>query len=214
MYHVIRMLTMLSGITCSHVKSHTDIGYKKSCQFQTACKTVVLLVQKFPFKTKDNAEIIIIKKWLMTGMISLFQAHPNTSKEEKKSLCRLIDARKLTAEAAAHAVQNDHLPVRSVMQVIFSEHGKLNRLTELSASFSSQRNPNPALELPGRCPSKREVLAQHQDVRRLREDVNRLQVIVAISSASLSVLRSNVLTLNHTYICRCNATLFRPRWTG
>jgi hypothetical protein len=50
---------------------------------------------------------------------SFFQAHPNTSKVEK-SLCRLIDARKLTAEAAAHAVQNDRLPVRLVMQVLFS----------------------------------------------------------------------------------------------
>ena len=68
------------------------------------------------------------------------------------------------------------MPVRSVMQVLFSEHGKLNRLAELSNSFSSQRSPNPALELPGRCPSKREVLAQHQEVRRLREDVVRLQV--------------------------------------
>ncbi|GJN05650.1 hypothetical protein PR202_ga23299 [Eleusine coracana subsp. coracana] len=113
---------------------------------------------------------------LYRAVDTYLKAHPNTSKEEKKSLCRLIDARKLTAEAAAHAVQNDRLPVRSVMQVLFSEHGKLNRLAELSTSFSGQRSPNPALELPGRCPSKREVLAQHQEVRRLREDVARLQM--------------------------------------
>ncbi|XP_062182457.1 coleoptile phototropism protein 1-like [Phragmites australis] len=113
---------------------------------------------------------------LYRAVDTYLKAHPNTGKEEKKSLCWLIDARKLTAEAAAHAVQNDRLPVRSVMQVLFSEHGKLNRLAELSASFSCQRSPNPALELPGRCTSKREVLAQHQEVRRLREDVARLQV--------------------------------------
>ncbi|KAL6626850.1 hypothetical protein ACP70R_030576 [Stipagrostis hirtigluma subsp. patula] len=113
---------------------------------------------------------------LYRAVDTYLKAHPNTGKEERKSLCRLIDARKLTAEAAAHAVQNDRLPVRSVMQVLFSEHGKLNRLAELSASFSGARSPNPALELPGRCPSKREVLAQHQEVRRLREDVARLQM--------------------------------------
>uniref|UniRef100_A0A0E0BXZ1 NPH3 domain-containing protein n=1 Tax=Oryza meridionalis TaxID=40149 RepID=A0A0E0BXZ1_9ORYZ len=107
------------------------------------------------------------------------KAHASTSKEERKSLCRLIDARKLTAEAAAHAVQNDRLPVRSVLQVLFSEHGKLNRLAELSgvggaASFGA---PSPAFDLPGaRCPSKREVLAQHHELRRLREDFARLQV--------------------------------------
>ncbi|XP_062194386.1 coleoptile phototropism protein 1-like [Phragmites australis] len=113
---------------------------------------------------------------LYRAVDTYLKAHPNTGKEERKSLCRLIDARKLTAEAAAHAVQNDRMSMRSVMQVLFSEHGKLSRLAELSASFTGQRSPNPALELPGRCPSKREVLAQHQEVRRLREDVARLQM--------------------------------------
>eukprot|EP00267_Zea_mays_P041665 XP_020393585.1 BTB/POZ domain-containing protein NPY5-like [Zea mays] len=114
-----------------------------------------------------------------SAWLHLRQAHPSTAKEERKSLARLIDARKLTVEAAAHAVQNERMPVHAVVQVLFSEHGKLNRLAELSASFSGQRSPspspNPALELPGRCPSKREVLAQHQEVRRLHDDVARLQ---------------------------------------
>uniref|UniRef100_J3LI89 NPH3 domain-containing protein n=1 Tax=Oryza brachyantha TaxID=4533 RepID=J3LI89_ORYBR len=40
-----------------------------------------------------------------------------------------IDARKLLVEATAHAVQNERLPVRCVVQVLFSEHGsKLTRL--------------------------------------------------------------------------------------
>jgi hypothetical protein len=108
------------------------------------------------------------------------QAHPGAGKEERKSLWRLIDgfdARKLSAEAAAHAVQNDRLPVRSVMQVLFSEHGKLNRLADLGASFTA--SPAAALDPysgSARCPSKREVLAQNQEMRRLREDVARLQV--------------------------------------
>ncbi|CAD6264974.1 unnamed protein product [Miscanthus lutarioriparius] len=58
-------------------------------------------------------------------LLPLEQAHPRATKEERRSLCRLIDARKLSAEAAAHAVQNDRLPVRCVVQVLFlsSEHG-------------------------------------------------------------------------------------------
>ncbi|OEL15105.1 hypothetical protein BAE44_0023880, partial [Dichanthelium oligosanthes] len=130
---------------------------------------------------------------LYRAVDTYLKAHPNTGKEERKSLCRLIDARKLTAEAAAHAVQNERMPVRSVMQVLFSEHGKLNRLAELSASFSGPRspNPNPALELPGRCPSKREVLAQHQEVRRLREDVARLQVQCNALQAQVDRLSSD-----------------------
>ncbi|KAG8067338.1 hypothetical protein GUJ93_ZPchr0005g14820 [Zizania palustris] len=117
------------------------------------------------------------------------KAHPHAGKEERRSLCRLIDARKLSAEAAAHAVQNDRLPVRCVVQVLFSEHGsKLSRLAEWSGSFRSlqARSPAPhdlqyssaavAAAAAARCPSKREVVAQHHELRRLREDVSRLQV--------------------------------------
>jgi hypothetical protein len=118
----------------------------------------------------------------------MYQAHPAAGKEERKSLWRLIDARKLSAEAAAHAVQNDRLPVRSVMQVLFSEHGKLNRLADLGASFTA--SPAAALDPysgSGRCPSKREVLAQHQEMRRLREDVARLQVLAHFFSFHSSI---------------------------
>ncbi|CAM0879921.1 unnamed protein product [Alopecurus aequalis] len=109
---------------------------------------------------------------LYRAVDTYLKAHPGTAKEERKSLWRLIDARKLSAEAAAHAVQNDRLPVRSVMQVLFSEHGKLNRLADLGAFFSGDLHSAGS----ARCPSKREVLAQHQETRRLREDVARLQV--------------------------------------
>ncbi|CAL9097694.1 unnamed protein product [Musa textilis] len=114
---------------------------------------------------------------LYRAIDTYIKAHPSTSKQERKTLCRLIDARKLTAEASLHAAQNERLPVRSVIQVLFSEHTKLNRLADWSGSFSGPRSPNPAaLEPPGRCPSKREVLAQQQEMRRLRDDVARLQV--------------------------------------
>ncbi|ONM08009.1 Phototropic-responsive NPH3 family protein [Zea mays] len=155
---------------------------------------------------------------LYRAVDTYLKAHPSTAKEERKSLARLIDARKLTVEAAAHAVQNERMSVRAVVQVLFSEHGKLNRLAELSASFSGQRSPspspNPALELPGRCPSKREVLAQHQEVRRLRDDVARLQVrqsaCLEFSSPHMYTNFGGAPTDAETYVCsmvqvQCNA---------
>uniref|UniRef100_A0A0D9ZUV8 NPH3 domain-containing protein n=1 Tax=Oryza glumipatula TaxID=40148 RepID=A0A0D9ZUV8_9ORYZ len=123
---------------------------------------------------------------LYRAVDTYLKAHPHAGKEERRSLCRLIDARKLTAEAAAHAVQNERLPVRCVVQVLFSEHGsKLTRLAEwTTGSFRSLQSRSPAdLIVTGgganggaRCPSKREVAAQHHELRRLREDVSRLQV--------------------------------------
>ncbi|XVE87017.1 hypothetical protein DITRI_Ditri18aG0082100 [Diplodiscus trichospermus] len=47
--------------------------------------------------------------------------HPGVSKSEKKRICRLMDCRKLSAEACMHAVQNDRLPLRLVVQVLFFE---------------------------------------------------------------------------------------------
>uniref|UniRef100_A0A0E0EAZ1 NPH3 domain-containing protein n=1 Tax=Oryza meridionalis TaxID=40149 RepID=A0A0E0EAZ1_9ORYZ len=120
---------------------------------------------------------------LYRAVDTYLKAHPHAGKEERRSLCRLIDARKLTAEAAAHAVQNERLPVRCVVQVLFSEHGsKLTRLAEwTTGSFRSLQSRSPADLITGanggaRCPSKREVAAQHHELRRLREDVSRLQV--------------------------------------
>ncbi|KAK3137366.1 hypothetical protein QOZ80_5BG0451360 [Eleusine coracana subsp. coracana] len=123
---------------------------------------------------------------LYRAVDTYLKAHPRASKEERRSLCRLIDARKLSAEAAAHAVQNDRLPVRCVLQVLFlsSEHGnQLSHHHHLSGggggggSFRDLLQARSLASAGARCPSKREaVLAQHHEMRRLREDVARLQV--------------------------------------
>ncbi|KAG2719738.1 hypothetical protein I3760_02G003900 [Carya illinoinensis] len=45
--------------------------------------------------------------------------HSGISKSERKRICRLMDCRKLSAEACLHAVQNERLPLRVVVQVLF-----------------------------------------------------------------------------------------------
>ncbi|XP_072956816.1 phototropic-responsive NPH3 family protein NPY4-like [Typha angustifolia] len=47
--------------------------------------------------------------------------HPGLSKSEKKKLCGLMDCKKLSADACMHAVQNERLPLRVVVQVLFFE---------------------------------------------------------------------------------------------
>ncbi|CAN0917858.1 BTB/POZ domain-containing protein NPY2 [Linum grandiflorum] len=47
--------------------------------------------------------------------------HPGLSKSEKKRACKLMDCKKLSAEASMHAVQNERLPLRVVVQVLFFE---------------------------------------------------------------------------------------------
>ncbi|OIW10922.1 hypothetical protein TanjilG_27868 [Lupinus angustifolius] len=47
--------------------------------------------------------------------------HSGISKSERKRICRLMDCRKLSVEACMHAVQNERLPLRVVVQVLFFE---------------------------------------------------------------------------------------------
>ncbi|PON74798.1 BTB/POZ domain-containing protein NPY [Parasponia andersonii] len=47
--------------------------------------------------------------------------HPGISKSERKKICKLMDCRKLSVDACMHAVQNERLPLRVVVQVLFFE---------------------------------------------------------------------------------------------
>lgn len=51
------------------------------------------------------------------------------SKADKKLLCRNLDCQKLSAGARAHAVRNELLPLRTVVQVLFFEQEKGNTPT-------------------------------------------------------------------------------------
>lgn len=98
----------------------------------------------------------------------------------------MIDSRKLTPEASLHAAQNERLPVRAVIQVLFSEQTKLNRHMDWSGSFSSLRSPiGGAFDPPTRCFSKREMNAQQMEIKKLREDVYRLQSQCSVMQAQM-----------------------------
>ncbi|CAL5210637.1 unnamed protein product [Lathyrus oleraceus] len=122
---------------------------------------------------------------LYRAIDTYLKAHPSVSKQERKGLCRLIDCRKLTQEASLHAAQNERFPVRAVIQVLLSEQTKFNRHSnshniDWSGSIMSiTRSPTNGFGLEAvptaRCLSKREMNAQHVEIKKLREDVHRLQ---------------------------------------
>ncbi|XP_028807121.1 BTB/POZ domain-containing protein NPY1 [Neltuma alba] len=47
--------------------------------------------------------------------------HPSLTKAERKKICGLMDVKKLTVDASMHAAQNERLPLRVVVQVLFYE---------------------------------------------------------------------------------------------
>lgn len=69
------------------------------------------------------------------------KAHPNLSKSERKRLCRTLDCKKLSMEACMHAAQNELLPLRVVVQVLFFEQARAamasGQVTELPSNIKA-----------------------------------------------------------------------------
>lgn len=67
---------------------------------------------------------------LYKAVDNYFRTHSDLSDADRKNLCCSIDVHKLSLDVCLHASQNDRLPLRMVMQVLFSEQVKLrNALT-------------------------------------------------------------------------------------
>lgn len=67
------------------------------------------------------------------------KAHPAISDAERKTLCKLIDCKKLSQDACTHAAQNERLPVQVVVQVLYFEQLRLRN------AMSSINSRDPAL---------------------------------------------------------------------
>jgi len=53
------------------------------------------------------------------------KAHPWLSEAEREMVCKLMSCQKLSLEACTHAAQNERLPLRVVVQVLFFEQLQL-----------------------------------------------------------------------------------------
>ncbi|OMO73561.1 BTB/POZ-like protein [Corchorus olitorius] len=66
------------------------------------------------------------------------KAHPWVTDIEREQLCRLMNCQKLSLEASTHAAQNERLPLRVIVQVLFFEQLRLR--TSISSWFFVPEN--------------------------------------------------------------------------
>ncbi|XP_021829060.1 root phototropism protein 3 [Prunus avium] len=81
---------------------------------------------------------------LYRAIDSYLKAHPTLSEHERKRLCRVMDCQKLSIDACMHAAQNERLPLRVVVQVLFSEQVKISNAlatSSLKEAGESQYQP-------------------------------------------------------------------------
>ncbi|CAF1785327.1 BnaC09g43490D [Brassica napus] len=79
------------------------------------------------------------------------KAHPWLTEYEREQLCLLMNCQKLSLEACTHAAQNERLPVRVIVQVLFFEQMRLRTsIAELDMDTNSSNEEttgkNPELE--------------------------------------------------------------------
>lgn len=78
------------------------------------------------------------------------QAHPWLNDTEREHLCRLMNCQKLSLEASTHAAQNERLPLRVIVQVLFFEQLRLRTSVSgwfyVSENLDNSQNPSGNLE--------------------------------------------------------------------
>ncbi|EPS63042.1 hypothetical protein M569_11744, partial [Genlisea aurea] len=58
------------------------------------------------------------------------KVHPELNKSERKRLCKVLDCKKLSPEICMHAAQNEKLPLRVVVQVLFMEQARASAMAK------------------------------------------------------------------------------------
>ncbi|XP_058094511.1 BTB/POZ domain-containing protein At5g03250-like [Magnolia sinica] len=80
------------------------------------------------------------------------KAHPWLTDSEREQLCRLMNCQKLSLEACTHAAQNERLPLRVVVQVLFFEQLRLRTSIAgwffVSDNLENRQGPHGDLTLP------------------------------------------------------------------
>lgn len=80
------------------------------------------------------------------------KAHPWLIDSEREQICRLMNCQKLSLEASTHAAQNERLPLRVIVQVLFFEQLRLRTTVSgwffVSDNLANSQDPNDNLGIP------------------------------------------------------------------
>ncbi|CAJ2660106.1 unnamed protein product [Trifolium pratense] len=138
-----------------------------------------------------------------------FKAHPWLSDKEKEELCNIIDYQKLSIHACAHASQNDRLPLRVVLQVLFFE--QLHLRTALAGcvnTLHSESAPAAPARLSARGATTGEIVQRDgwvsvvRENRVLKVDMDRMSTRVGELEEEFSKIKKEMKTATKSHSAR------------
>ncbi|KAG9135267.1 hypothetical protein Leryth_015170 [Lithospermum erythrorhizon] len=109
---------------------------------------------------------------LYRAIDTYLKAHPSLSEQERRRLCKVMDCEKLSLDACLHAAQNERLPLRTVIQVLFSEQMKIRAAIQgkdhiISVEKSDDENNESS--------TKEEVKSLKTELEKVKESMAELQ---------------------------------------
>uniref|UniRef100_A0A7N1A6C8 Phototropic-responsive NPH3 family protein n=1 Tax=Kalanchoe fedtschenkoi TaxID=63787 RepID=A0A7N1A6C8_KALFE len=118
----------------------------------------------------------VIDDGLYRAVDIYLKAHPTTTEQESRRLCKFIDCQKLSQEASSHAALNDRLPVHMTVRVLYFEQLRLKSSVSGSSGdgFPSQRVSS---GVPSAAMSPRDNYASlRRENRELKLEIARMRV--------------------------------------
>ncbi|KAG6534220.1 BTB/POZ domain-containing protein At5g47800-like [Zingiber officinale] len=117
--------------------SMTKVGKVYDSYLQITARESTLSVSKFIALAEFLPEIARQEHDGLYQAINIYiEEHPELSKEDRKKLCRLIDCHKLSPETRANAIANDHMPLRTIVQLLFVEQERSVRASSSKEAYA------------------------------------------------------------------------------
>eukprot|EP01018_Ginkgo_biloba_P019996 Gb_16497 [translate_table: standard] len=121
----------------------TKVGKLLDAFLAEVAPDVNLKVEKFQSLAESLPNYARIYNDGLYRAIDIFlKAHPWLTELERERLCSIMDCQKLTLEACTHAAQNERLPLRVVVQVLFFEQLQLRNA--IAGSYIAADAADPA----------------------------------------------------------------------
>ncbi|KAK4396778.1 BTB/POZ domain-containing protein [Sesamum angolense] len=130
-------------------------------------------------------------------------SHSWLSEKEREQLCSIIDFQKLSIDACAHASQNERLPLRVVLQVLFFEQMQLRTALagclHLLDNETAPTNPN---EASGQRIQRDGWVTVVRENQVLKTDMERMRSRVVELEEEFSQIKEEMkkVTKSHSYI--------------
>ncbi|XP_061344381.1 BTB/POZ domain-containing protein At5g47800-like isoform X2 [Gastrolobium bilobum] len=112
------------------LRSIRNVGKLIDSYLQVVARDDNLPVSKFVTLAETVPAIGRLEHDDLYQAISIYlKVHPDLSKADKKRLCGILECQRLSPEVRAHAVKNEFLPLRTVVQLLYFEQEKGSKAT-------------------------------------------------------------------------------------